>query len=352
LGLKLENISKTWRGFKLQNISLTVEKGEYFIILGPTGAGKTLLLETVMGFQKPDTGRIRLNGTDITNLPPENRGIGYVSQNCTLFPHLNVRENVEFGLKMQGTPQPQRSKTAQATMESLEITALANRAPATLSGGEKQKTVIARVLAVKPTTILLDEPLTGLDPESSRELKVILKQIHKDGKTILHVTHNQVEGFSLGDRMAIIKAGQIAQVGKTRDVFAQPQSRFVAGFLGYENIFPIRKAEQQGEFYRVHVGEVTLRTLTKPPAGRFVVAIRPEDINVHLTGVENMALNVLGGTVVDFMDQGPHVAVTFEAGLQLVAVMTKSVFLESNLEVGQKAWLSFKPQAVRVIGGT
>ncbi len=349
MALKLENITKTWRGFKLQNINLTVEKGEYCIILGPTGSGKTLLLETIMGFQKPDTGKVHLNGADITGQLPENRGLGYVSQNCTLFPHLNVQQNVEFGLKMQGTPQAQRSKIAQDTLKSLGIAALANRSPATLSGGEKQKTVIARVLAVKPTTILLDEPLTGLDPESSRELKAILKQIHKDGKTILHVTHNQVEGFSLGERMAIIKAGQIEQIGKTRDVFAQPKNRFVAGFLGYENIFPAQRAEQQNGVQLVHVGNMVLRSLTKPSTDRFSIAIRPEDINVNLTEVEKAAWNILEGTVVDFTDQGSHVAVTFEAGLPLMAVMTKSGFVEANLEVGQKVWLSFKPQAVRVI---
>ncbi|MCW4011032.1 MAG: ABC transporter ATP-binding protein [Candidatus Bathyarchaeota archaeon] len=333
-------------------MNVTIDSGEYFILLGPTGAGKTLLLETIMGFQKPDQGRILLDDVDITGYSPEKRGIGYVSQNCLLFPHMNVRQNVEFGLKMRGVPQAQRSKAVNEILESTGLTPLEKRRPATLSGGEKQKAVLARVLVTKPSTILLDEPLTGLDPESSRELKELFKQIRKDGKTVVHVTHNQSEGFSLGDRMAIIKSGEIVQVGQTKEVFAKPQTEFVAGFLGYENIFPAQLIECHNDFTLIRAGETTLKTATKPAAEKFVVAIRPEDIGVHFSRVENGALNMLEGTVLDCTDLGPFVTVAFEAGLQLQAVMTKSAFVEANLEAGQKVWLSFKPQAVRVIGKT
>jgi molybdate/tungstate transport system ATP-binding protein len=349
LGLSIEGISKTWRGFKLNNVNLTISNGEYFILLGPTGAGKTLLLETIMGFQKPDHGRILLDGVDITDYSPEKRSIGYVSQNCLLFPHLNVQQNVEFGLKMRKIPQTLRNKAVNDLLKSTGLGHLADSRPATLSGGEKQKAVLARVLVTQPSTILLDEPLTGLDPESSKELKAVLKQMRKDGKTVVHVTHNQVEGFSLGDRIAIMRAGEIVQVGKTREVFAKPQTRFVAGFLGYENIFQAKLTERGDGFCSVRVGEVALQTSMTPTAAKVVVAIRPEDISVQLSRPTNPAANVLNGTILDCTDLGPLAAVVVDAGLRLQAVLTKSMFVEANLDVGQKVWLSFKANAVRVI---
>ena len=151
MGLKIENVSKTWREFQLKNINLTVENGDYFIILGPTGAGKTLLLETIMGFQKPDNGKIILNQNDVTETPPEKRGIGYVSQNCVLFPHLNVRQNIEFGLKMGKVEKMVRKKAVDTMLESTGLKPFENRYPQTLSGGEKQKVALARVLALNPS---------------------------------------------------------------------------------------------------------------------------------------------------------------------------------------------------------
>ncbi len=259
MGLKIENVSKTWREFQLKNINLTVENGDYFIILGPTGAGKTLLLETIMGFHKPDNGKIILNQIDVTETPPEKRGIGYVSQNCVLFPHLNVRQNVEFGLKMGKVEKMVRQKAVDTMLESTGLKPFENRYPQTLSGGEKQKVALARVLALNPATILLDEPLSALDAEASKELKRELKRIHKTGKTIIHVTHNQVEGFSLGNKMAVMRSGEVMQSGKTREVFAKPQSEFVARFLGYENVFKVQSVETTDSFSLVEAKGVKLK---------------------------------------------------------------------------------------------
>ena len=349
LGLKLEKISKTWRGFKLQNVNLNIEKGEYFILLGPTGAGKTLLLETVMGFQKPDQGRILLNGIDITEFPPEKRGIGYVSQNCLLFPHLNVRQNVEFGLKMGTLEKTARQKIVDSVLESTGLKPLEHRRPQTLSGGEKQKVALARALALEPSTILLDEPLSALDAEASRELKRELKRMHRDGTTVIHVTHNQVEGFSLGNKMAIMKSGEILQNGTTKEIFVNPKNEFVARFLGYENIFKAQLTEAGENFSVVTADGVALRVSGKLEAPHCIIAIRPEDIEVHLSMKRRGSLNILEASVSDFTDQGPIVAVTFDSALKLQATMTKSVFIEKNLEAEQKVWLSFKPDAVKII---
>jgi ABC-type Fe3+/spermidine/putrescine transport system ATPase subunit len=351
VGLKLEKVSKTWREFQLKNIDLVVEDGDYFIILGPTGAGKTLLLETIMGFNRPDSGKILLNGQDITNVATGKRGIGYVSQNCMLFPHLNVWQNVEFGLKMGKVEKTARQKTVAAVLESTGLKPLGNRQPQTLSGGEKQKVALARVLALEPSTILLDEPMSALDAEAARELKRELKRIHKGGKTVIHVTHNQVEGFNLGNKMAIMREGEIVQAGKTRQVFAEPKNEFVAKFLGYENVFKAETVEKIPAFLIVTVGGVKLKASAQldVAAGCFV-AVRPEDVAVNLSPIsEESGMNVLDGTVVDCVDQGYSVALTCDVGLTLQAIMVKSAFLDANFEEGQKVWLSFKTGAVKII---
>ena len=350
MGLKIENVSKTWREFQLKNINLTVENGDYFILLGPTGAGKTLLLETIMGFHKPDNGKIILNQNDVTETPPEKRGIGYVSQNCVLFPHLNVRQNVEFGLKMGKVEKMERKKAVDSLLESTGLKPFENRYPQTLSGGEKQKVALARVLALNPITILLDEPLSALDAEASKELKRELKRIHKTGKTIIHVTHNQVEGFSLGNKMAVMRSGEVIQSGKTREVFAKPQSEFVARFLGYENVFKVQLVEKRDSFSLVKAKGVKLKVSEKLETESCWVAIRPEDVNVSLKPVENSkVLNVLAGVVLDCADQGHFVALTLDAGLEFQAIMVKSSFLDANLEEGQKVWFTFKNSAVKII---
>jgi ABC-type Fe3+/spermidine/putrescine transport system ATPase subunit len=349
MGLELKGISKSWRGFKLKNIDLAVENGDYFIILGPTGAGKTLLLETIMGFHKPDKGRIFLDGVDITDIPPEKRNIGYVSQKCILFPHMNVRQNVEFGLKMRGTPKTERTQAVTQVLDVMGLQSMESRSPATLSGGEKQKVALARVLVTEPQTIIFDEPLTSIDAEAARELKLELKRIHKSGKTMVHVTHNQIECFSLGNKIAVMNSGEIVQTAKPKELFVTPGNKFVARFLGYENIFDAKLVEKQGSVSVVNVDDIKLKVSETIDTPECTVAVRPEDVNLSSSPKRNGAKNVLEGTVIEFVDQGPTVSVIVDVGLSFSVIMTKSVFVEKNLEIGQKVWLSFKSDSVKVI---
>jgi ABC-type Fe3+/spermidine/putrescine transport system ATPase subunit len=349
LGLRLDKISKKWFEFKLKNIDLTIEEGDYFVILGPTGAGKSLLLETIMGFHKPDEGRIVLNGKDITDEPPEKRNFGYVSQNCLLFPNMNVHQNVEFGLKMKGKPKTERNQKVNQLLEFAKLKSIAHRRPATLSGGEKQKVALMRVLAAEPQMIILDEPLTAIDLETAREMKNALRQIHLSGKTIVHVTHNQVEGFSLSSKMAIMNSGEIVQTGKPKEIFAKPKSKFVARFLGYENVFKAQLIEQQGSLSLLSAKGVTLKVSGKVDAPECMVAIRPEDIALDLKPIVNDAWNVLKGKIIEFIDQGPTVSITVNATLTFNVSMTKSRFIEKNIETGQEAWLAFKTDAAKIL---
>ncbi len=349
MGLKLAEISKTWGKFQLKAINMSIGDGEYFVILGPTGAGKTLLLETIMGFYKPDKGEIILDGENITDVPPEKRKMGYVPQKCALFPHMTVRQNIEFGLKMKGKEKTERNKIATETLDLTGLKSLENRHPADLSGGEKQKVSLARVLAFQPKTILLDEPLAALDPETNKALKNELRRIHKEGRTLIHVTHDQLEGFSLGDNVAIMKSGEIVQTGKAKEIYANPQNEFVARFLGYENLFDAQTTATEGAVSVMNVAGVTMRMSGPVNNLKSTITVRPEDITVLPHPANNAGTNFLKGKITECIDQGPIVAITVNAGICLKAVMTKSAFLEKNLETGQDAWVAFKYTSVRAI---
>ncbi len=354
--LKLENVTKEWRGFALKNINLTVGSGEYCVLLGPTGAGKTMLLEIIMGFNKPDMGKVFLDDVDITELAPENRNIGYVPQSSILFPHMTVRENISFGLKMRNNfsfnskkrkaSQDTQKQVVDQVIELTKLKSLENRLPATLSGGEKQKVALARVLAIDPKIILLDEPLASIDTSTARELRAELKRIHREqGKTIIHVTHSLVEGLGLADKVAIINAGEISQVGKAKELFAKPNNEFVAKFLGYENIFKAKIIHSEQEFSLLDVQGLQVKVSGNIHAAE-MIAVRPEDITVELFKPKNASLNIFSGTVVECEDTGPLVLVTVDAGLMFKASINRNMFIEKEFEVGKKVWLYFSQIAI------
>jgi len=350
LGLKLEHLSKAWNGFALRDINLEVADGEYLALLGPNGAGKTLLLETIVGFYKPDNGRILLDSNDLTALPPEKRRMGYVPQNCMLFPHMRVRQNVEFGLKMRGVAEGQRKKTVEEVLMLMGLKDLADKLPLTLSGGEKQKVALARVLAFEPKVILLDEPLVSIDEESSRATKVELKRIHRDLKsTVVHVTHNQMEAFSLAERVAIMNSGQIVQVDQAKSLLSSPADEFVARFLGYENTFEGKLVKQDGKLSFVQVDSFIIRAVGNQEDDDCIVAIRPEDISLSVKPVFSSHMNVLSGSVADYVDMGPIVIVSVDSPIKVKAAVNKGSFLELNPDRGTQVWLSFKPENVKIL---
>ena len=350
MGLRLEHLSKAWNGFALKDVSLDVADGEYLALLGPNGAGKTLLLETIVGFHKPDKGRILLDSQDVTFVPPEKRRMGYVPQNCMLFPHMRVRQNVEFGLKMRGVAEDERRKTVDGVLTLMGLTSLAEKLPMTLSGGEKQKVALARVLAFEPKIILLDEPLASIDEESSRATKVELKRIHRDLKvTVVHVTHNQMEAFSLAERVAIMNRGKIVQVDQAKSLLSSPGDEFVARFLGYENILKGRLLKQDGRLSFVEVDGCVIKAVGHLEDDDCIVAIRPENISLSAKPVFSSYTNVLSGAVADCMDMGPIVSVSVDSRPKVKAAVNKGSFLELNPERGTQVWLSFRPESVKIL---
>lgn len=230
--IKIDNLSIHLPDFAVRDVSLSVAPGEFFILLGPTGAGKSLILEALAGLAPITQGTLHLNGTEITHLPPEKRHLAIVYQDGALFPHLTVKENIAFGLRYQNKKADNARQTVHDLMDRLGITRLKTRKPPTLSGGEKQRTALARALAVKPDVLLLDEPLSALDPATRSEISTLLKTLHRDeAMTCLMVTHDFDEARYLGQSMAVIRDGRIEQSGPVQTLFHHPETPFVARFL-------------------------------------------------------------------------------------------------------------------------
>ena len=350
MSVQVESLSKKWENFSICNVNLKIGDGEYFVILGPTGAGKTLLLELIAGFHKPDSGRIIIDDTDVTVLPPEKRGIGFVPQEYVLFPHMTVAENVEFGLKMQNFAKAEREKIVKETLEFMNLSSLRNRLPMTLSGGEQQKTALARALVIKPKILLLDEPLSALDINTQKKMRKELKRIHEELKiTTIHVTHNQVEAFILADRLAVMKNGTIVQVGTPEEVFHKPKDDFIARFVGFENLFEGKIVENRNGIARIDIGGIIIEAVTEK-TGECTVGVRPDDIIISKSLFKSSMRNMLKGKITEFVDMGSLVSLTVNVdNTVFTALITRRSFLEMMLTKGSEVFLLFKASAVHVI---
>jgi ABC-type Fe3+/spermidine/putrescine transport system ATPase subunit len=238
--LVLDHLDKRFGGLHVtRDVSLSVERSEILALLGPSGSGKTTVLRTVAGFESPDSGRVVADGEDVTRLPPERRRFGVVFQNYALFPHMTVGENVAFGLEAQGMKGGEVRESVARALAAVDLSGFEKRPVTQISGGQQQRVALARALAPEPRILLLDEPLSNLDPSlrgrTRRELKRIIRSI---GITTVFVTHEQEEAFELGDRVALLNAGRLEQVGSPRDLYASPATRFVAAFIGRSSVVP------------------------------------------------------------------------------------------------------------------
>jgi molybdopterin-binding protein len=334
--------------FHLRQINLDVLDGEYFVILGPTGAGKTVLLETIAGLYQPRKGRILLDGEDVTNIPPERRGIGFVYQDYVLFPHLNVRGNIAFGPKLRGLDRETIEEQLTAISQLLDIDHLLHRKPDTLSGGEQQRVALARALVINPRLLLLDEPLSALDQETREALQRELARLHQElGTTKIHVTHDFEEAVALGDRIAVMNKGRIVQVGRPEEIFRKPDSEFVARFVGVRNIFQgeIRPGEDGYKMLRLNGIEIAVVT---DLAGRAHGSIRPEDIILSRERLRSSARNSFCGRVVDVVDRGTVVYITVRVPPEFICAITRASLEEMELREGMEVYIALKASAVHV----
>jgi putative spermidine/putrescine transport system ATP-binding protein len=218
-------------------VDLDIGAGEFFTLLGPSGSGKTTTLRVIAGFERPDAGRVELQGVDVTRVSPSQRAVNTVFQDYALFPHMTVGENVEYGLRVRGIPRRERRERVDEVLERVRLPGLGNRKPAQLSGGQRQRVALARAIVNRPPVLLLDEPLGALDLKLRQEMQSFLQGLQRDlGITFVYVTHDQEEALTMSDRLAVFNAGLIEQVGSPADVYEHPQTEFVAGFVGVSNV--------------------------------------------------------------------------------------------------------------------
>ncbi len=331
--------------FRLENIDLEIGEGEFFALIGPTGAGKSVLLECLAGLVRARSGAIRLGGKRIDGLPPEKRDIGIVYQDYALFPHLTVAENLAYGLRYSRREKAGRQRL-QELIERLGLVKLLERYPEGLSGGEQQRVALARALAVAPEVLLLDEPLSALDPGFRQELRALLKELHAaTGAIFMMVTHDFTEALFLASRAAVMLNGRIEQAGASEEIFLRPASPKVAEFVGMKNLFP---ATASGTTARA--GELEIH-LPRTAAGRTWLALRPEDLVLSRAPLVSSMRNSFPGRVTAIHSQGFSYEIELAtAGLTFTAAITSRAFLELNPEIGGRLYLSFKATAVHLMG--
>ena len=378
--LQVENLGVDLDEFHLREIELDVAPGEYFVILGPTGAGKTVLLETIAGLHQSQKGRILLDGEDITGVPPERRGIGFVYQDYALFPHMTVAANIAFGLTLRGWQRKTIDRRVAEMGELLGISHLLHRKPDTLSGGEKQRVALGRALLVEPRLLLLDEPLSALDPAMREGLQRELARVHRElGTTTIHVTHDFEEAVALGDRIAVVHEGRVAQVGPPEEIFRKPGSEFVARFVGVRNIFRGEVRAGKDGYNVLHLDPSTGGSTGSPQGsghrgleiavvtdlvGEVHGSLRPEDIVLSKEPLRSSARNSFCGRIADIADRGTVVYVTvrvpfdpstkLRAGcaqgnsLDFTCIITRTSLEEMELREGTEIYIAFKASAVHV----
>ena len=297
--LELRNITFSFAGFSLSDISFKVAGGEYFILLGESGAGKSLLLETIAGLNPIKSGSLLLEGKDITYERIQQRGIGLVFQDQAVFPHLSVKENIAYPLKGKHLTPNAKEEVIIAIAQTVQITKLLHRRPSTLSGGELQRVALARALVQKPKILLLDEPLSATDSKLRSELRALLRQINRMGQTIIHVTHDFDEAVSLADHIAIMQEGKIVQQGTPQDVFGNPANGFVAHFAGIRNFFKVAITHPLGKSlaWPTENLPVALGDSIQHNSGH--ILIRSEDILLSNAAFESSALNNFKGVILD-----------------------------------------------------
>ena len=368
--LSVRQISKTLGGtLAIKDVSFEVQQGQYFVLLGASGVGKSVLFETVAGLICPDAGRIFLDGRDITNEKIQRRKIGLVFQNSVLFPHMTVYDNIVYPLKCRKLKNYQIRNRVARLAEDFTVTHLLNRKPQTLSGGESQRVSLARAVAGEPRCLLLDEPISSLDAKSRPQMRTLLRKINSHGQTIVHITHDYTEAVSLGTHIAVMEAGHIAQTGTVEEIFQRPKSEFIARFVGIRNFFKGRlesilrssapakdeESRQHGAILRqfITTNNIGFSILIDTHGGPGYVMIRSEDVTICDVLRQTSARNNFEGTIVDIVRTGLGVETIVDIGvdspLEIAAMITAESVKALNLHCGKKVWVSFKASAIKYI---
>jgi spermidine/putrescine transport system ATP-binding protein len=353
--IELCGLTKRFSEIAVDNIDLTVSSGEFFSLLGPSGCGKTTTLRLIAGFEQPTSGQILLDGVDVSDMPPHRRNVNTVFQSYALFPFLDVFENVAFGLRHRGVSKADLRRRVNEALDLVMMTSFAKRRPGQLSGGQQQRVALARALVLNPAVLLLDEPLGALDAKLRRSLKVELKALQERiGITFLYVTHDQEEALTMSDRLAVMNAGRIVQIGTPRQVYEEPADTYVADFLGAANLMEIEVVSTDGT---LRLGDWPLAPCPPAPhprhpttTGRAHAVIRPERVRIeeHGSSGENRVPAMVERVV--FLGAATQVMLRLAPGVSLQALMQNDGE-RPDLAQGTPVHAYLPPDALRVLVG-
>ena len=358
--VRLEGVTKRYGDAAVvDGVDLEIPSGEFFTVLGPSGCGKTTTLRMIAGFERPDAGAVLLDGVDVSRTPPHKRNVNTVFQSYALFPHRTVEENVAFGLRYKRCGREETRRRVGEAMELVRLGELGARKPTQLSGGQQQRVALARALVIRPPVLLCDEPLGALDRKLRQQMQFELKQLQKEiGVTLVFVTHDQEEALAMSDRIAVMNAGRIEQLGAPEELYERPTTAFVAGFLGVSNLLEGEVAGQDGSLATIRLKDGTvLRAPGNGASGPVRVGVRPEKLRVVAgqNGSATDGLNTLSGTVLDasYIGVSTQYLVQTSEGhrLTVYAQNLDTAGAAELLADGQHVQLTWNPQHTFVIPG-
>lgn len=348
--IELKEVTKTFGKVRaLDRISLTVKEGDFLVLLGPSGCGKTTLLRCVAGLERPDSGEISIDGKPVFSssrgimVPAGRRNLGMVFQSYALWPHMTVRDNLGFGLRLQKVPRKEIGERIHSVLRSLGMEGLDRRYPSELSGGQQQRIALGRLLATKPPLFLMDEPLSNLDARLRLDMRSDLKRLHHDlGVTTIYVTHDQTEAMTMANQVVVMNAGQIQQYDPPQKIYNRPANLFVAEFIGMPriNLLPGAVTRDRGESW-LKMDEFKLQLHWPVPEGKVIAAIRPEDVCISLTSEPQ----TLEYKVYAVLPSGPELFIQARRGHQTLVIREMR---QLNLSMDQSVWINFNETATNL----
>ena len=350
----IDNVTKRFGNVvAVDRMDMRILAGEFVTFLGPSGCGKSTTLRMLGGFETPDEGRVVLDGVDVTRLPPNRRDVNMVFQDYALFPHMNVAQNIRFGLELKGQSRDQINARTSELIDFLQLDGLADRAPDQLSGGQRQRVALARALAPDPKLLLLDEPLGALDAKLRAQLQVELKDIQKrTGKTFFFVTHDQDEALTMSDRIVVMNAGRIEQAGTPEDLYFRPQSRFVAEFIGETNFLEGTVKGSDADTITIDWTGIAVRGsghgFAHEPGEKVMAALRPENVICHAEKPD--AGNAIAGKVVNKLFKGSRTALDISVSERHNTIV--KAYLDADRAEAipfDKMWISFDSERLSVL---
>ena len=342
VSIEIDNVTKAYQNtVVIEGLSAVINPGEFFTLLGPSGCGKTTLLRMIIGFNSIEAGEIRVDGKRVNDIPTNKRNMGMVFQNYAVFPHMNVRDNVAYGLKNRHVPRNERNDKVDDILRLVKIDQYANRMPAQLSGGQQQRVALARAIVIEPDVLLMDEPLSNLDAKLRVEMRNVIKRIqHEVGITTVYVTHDQEEALAISDRIAVMNGGVIQQIGTPKYIYQRPANEFVSGFIGLSNFIDASYRDgvlDFGSFYRVPLQ-------LAPEAGPEVrAAVRPEEFVIRKSDEPGIPATITSSV---FLGMTLHYFAALENGMEVEIVVPSD--LSDILPDGERVSLAVVPEKINV----